>query len=428
MKIVKMITLFSLCSILSGFSYIKGLKKIILDNNLEVYIKEDNKLPIVSIQLWVRAGSLDETEKNNGVAHFLEHMLFKGTKNYSVGDISHFIESNGGIINAGTSKEFTQYYIDIPVSGFETGLKIIADIAQRASFPEDEFEREKNVILEEIKRIDDNPENILFENFNSQLFTTTPYKFRIIGTTQTISNMVKQDLIDFYKKLYVANNMYIVIVGDIKYKNVKKIIKEFFSYITKGEKNQRKNLKEPIRPPFIKEIKKNVGHTYILSGFLGPDINSKYRFTADILTTILGVGLSSRLNQILREEKQLVFAIESGFYPQQEQGIFNILSICETEKKDSVLKEIDNQIIKILNEKIDEKEIQKAKEIILSQWFFGQQTVNQQASVIGYNICMNSLKLVKNYIKNINRINYQDIKKFIEIYYTGLTSSILNPE
>ncbi|MBU0952140.1 MAG: insulinase family protein, partial [Elusimicrobia bacterium] len=149
------IAMMSLLSILglSGFSPLSGFKKTVFKNGLNVFIKEDHKTPLVSVQLWVRAGSIDENTRNNGVSHCLEHMLFKGTVNFPVGEISRIVESYGGYINAATSKEFTYFYIDISTDGFYNALRIMADLAnQRANFSKDELELERTVILEEIKR------------------------------------------------------------------------------------------------------------------------------------------------------------------------------------------------------------------------------------------------------------------------------------
>ncbi|MFH2070682.1 MAG: pitrilysin family protein [Elusimicrobiota bacterium] len=412
---------------LAGFSPLKGFRKYILKNGLTVYLKSDNKLPIVSVHLWVKAGSVDETKQNNGVSHFLEHMLFKGTTNYPVGEISRTIESHGGIINAATSKEFTFYYIDISTSGYLPALRIIADIAQNATFPEDELERERKVILEEIKRSEDNPENVLYENFNGLLFTATPYKYRVIGTTKSVLGLSRDDIIAYYRKQYVPRNMVLVICGNIDRAQTRKYVKDLFGGLTGTTKTQRSQMIEPVKPPSLKKSTKDVSQTYLLSGFLGPEIDSRYQHTADILAIVLGSGRSSRLYKNLRERKQMVYSIGSGFYSQAGSGIFYVSAVCDAEKKEDVIKEIKSELETALNERIDTAEIDKAKEIVRSGWYFSFETYNQQAHTVGYWALLDRIKFVREYLKNIERVGPDDLKRFLKIYYTGLATSIIEP-
>ncbi|MDI6641413.1 MAG: pitrilysin family protein [Elusimicrobiota bacterium] len=415
---------------LNGFSPLKGFRKVALKNGLNIYIKEDHKLPIASIQLWVRAGSIDETEKNNGISHFLEHMLFKGTEKYSVGEISRIVESYGGIINAGTSKEFTCYYIDITSTGFIDALKIIAEIAAcKATFPEEELERERLVILEEIKRSEDNPQNVLYENFNKQLFTVTPYSFRVIGSSEVVSTLTREDLMNYYKKFYLPNNMILVIVGDINYKKTVKILKELFGALKTDTVPLRRNLIEPVKEPSTEKVKKEVQQSYLICGFLGPELDREdEQCMGDVLSIILGSGRSSRLYRKLREEKQLVYSIGSGFYTQLGSGMFVVSAVCKPENVELVKREISIEFDRIINESVSKAELRKAKELLKSQMYFEYETYHQQAKTVGYWALSNKLKFVKNYIKKTDRVNAEDLRKFLKVYYTGLTTSILEPE
>ena len=412
-----------------AFSPLTGFKKFTLDNKLTVYAKEEHKLPVGTIQLWIRAGSLDENDKNNGVSHFLEHMMFKGTKKYGVSEISRMIESNGGVTNAGTSKEFTEYYIDIPMQGFETAMDIIAEIAQNATFPAEEVDRERMVILEEIKRGEDNPQNVLFENFNKQLFTETNYKYRVIGTSESVTNMKREDIIDYYKKRYIPENMTLVVAGDFKFEQIKKLIAEKFSYLSGGGiPTNRTYLIEPVSQAGEVKQGKPVQLSYILCGFLGPELDSDRQFSGDLLSTILGGGMSSRLYQKLREQKQIVYGISSGFYSQQGPGIFYISAVCAPDKVDITLKEINNELSDILSKGVTEGELERAKEIISSHWFFDQETVHQLANVVGYWNTLDKLDIVEQYYKKVMSVSNEDVKQFLQMHYTGLTVSIINPE
>jgi predicted Zn-dependent peptidase len=434
-RILFMVTLINLATggataAYAKFSPMDGFNKFMLDNGLTVYVKQDNKLPVVTVQLWIRAGSLDENDKNNGVSHFLEHMLFKGTKKYTVGDISKIVESNGGVINAGTSKEFTEYYIDIPSAGFEKALDIIADIAQNASFPDEELQKERMVILEEIKRSEDTPDHVLYDNFNKLLFTQTNYKYRIIGTSHTVGNMSRQDVIDYYTARYVPNNMTLVIAGDVDFKQTKNTVTDKFSYLKQNASAvpSRSYLIEPVKPAATDVQPKHVQQSYILCGFIGPDIDSDRQFSGDVLSTILGSGLSSRLYRKLREEKQLVYGIGSGFYSQQGSSIFYVSAVCEPGKVDTTIKEINNELGLIMSTGVTEPELDRAKEVIRSHWYFDQETGHGLAGMIGYWSTLNKLDMIQKYIDKIGEVNNDNIKRFLELHYTGLAVAVLNPE
>lgn len=411
-----------------AFSPLNGLKKYTLENGLAVYLKKDSRMPVVSIQLWVNAGALDESADNNGVSHFLEHMLFKGTKNYTVSDISHIVESYGGVINAGTSREYTEYYIDISKTGFIQALKIIADIAQNAALPPEELERERTVVLEEIKRSDDKPEDKLYETFNKQLFSATTYRWRVLGTTASVNGLTRDKVVDYYSRLYSARNMLLVITGDIELKGTLGSVKEYFSYLKPGEKNSRVDIIEPVKPPSTRKVKKDVQQDYMMCGFLGPVIDSEDQYPGDLLSVMLGSGLSSRFYRIIREEKQLAYSIGCEFYTQQGRSIFLVSSVSEPKNTEEVIKEVALQFERVLSEKIDKAEIERAKEIIRSNWYFGQETCNGQAGIIGYWGMIGRLDYVKTYIEKINRINESDLKRFVKAYFKGLTVTVVSPE
>ncbi|MEO0224793.1 MAG: pitrilysin family protein, partial [candidate division WOR-3 bacterium] len=199
---------------------IKEDKRFVLDNGMVVLLKRDSKLPLVSIQIWVRVGSIYETEQINGISHFLEHLVFKGTSKYNMYEISKKIEYYGAILNAGTSKEYTVYYTDIPKNGLYDAIDVLSQLVFYATFPDEELEKERNVVIEEIKRSEDNPINVLYENFNGLLFKKTPYKWRIIGKEDNIKSLSKQQIVDYYQKFYIPQNMILSICGDIDYNEI----------------------------------------------------------------------------------------------------------------------------------------------------------------------------------------------------------------
>ena len=403
-------------------------KKYILDNGLTVILKKSDVLPLLSVQVWVKTGSIYETEQMNGISHFLEHLVFKGTEKYSVNQISKKIESYGGIINAGTSKEYTVYYIDIPKDGIEDAFDILSQLVFHATFIEEELEKERFVVIEEIKRYEDNPGNILYENFNEKLFTLTPYKFRIIGKEENIKNLSRQDIINYYKTHYHPKNMVLSICGDFD-ENINDLIKKYFDVKVSSDYIPPVVLLDEEPKGNIFEIKKHkVQHTYFLCGFLGPKIEDKHQYTGDVLSIILGEGISSRLYKILREEKKLVYEIGSGFYTQLGPSIFYISGVCERKNLEKVIDEINNILTDLRTNGPTEKELEKAKQIVLTRWYFNNETVHSKSATLAWWFLFKSLEELNFYIDNINKVSKEDIKEFLSTYSKNLVTFALEPE
>jgi predicted Zn-dependent peptidase len=390
-------------------------KQLMLDNGLVVLLKKSPELPVVSVQVWVKTGSIYETEQTNGISHFLEHLVFKGTEKYLVNQISKKIESYGGIINAGTSKEYTVYFVDIPKEGIEDAFDVISQLVFHATFPEDELEKERLVVIEEIKRYEDNPGNVLYENFNNKLFTLSSYKWRILGKEENIRTLPRQEIINYYKTHYHPKNMVLSICGDFD-NNIYELIKKYFDVKISTDYITTNILLDEEPKGSIFEVKKHkVQHTYFLSGFLGPKINDKHQYTGDVLSIILGEGISSRLYKILREEKQLVYEIGSGFYTQLGPSIFYISGVCERKNLEKVVDEINNILTDLRTNGPTNKELEKAKQILLTRWYFNNETVHSKSATAAWWFLFKSLEELNSYIDNINKINKEDIKEFLTI-------------
>jgi predicted Zn-dependent peptidase len=431
--IITFIPTFFLFSLLNGenmsFDLLeKNFKLYKLANGLTVILKQNNTYPLVSVQIWVKAGSVFEEEKNNGISHFLEHLVFKGTKNYDVSQISKIIESYGAILNAGTSKEYTMYFTDIPKEGLVDSLKILKELVSDATFPQEELEKERLVVIEEIKRSLDNPGNVLFDNFNKHLFSNSNYKYQIIGTQENIKNFSRQDIIRYYKTFYQPKNMVLSICGDFEIKEIGPLIEQIFSSM----KNEdlvfpQPNIFEDKRTDSIEIKKHKVQHTYFLFGFLGPNIDDKSHYAGEILSVILGEGRSSRLYRSLREEKLLVYEIGTGYYVQLGPSIFYISGVCERKNLDEVIKYTKEELKKIKDNGVLETELEKAKQIITTHWFFDIETVHSQASSFAWWYMFKNLDELKNYVNNITSVTAKDVKDFVTKYGDYLVVTALEP-
>ncbi|MCX8012539.1 MAG: insulinase family protein, partial [Desulfobacterota bacterium] len=236
--------------IVSGrFAVAEGdqIQKYKLDNNgLTVILKENHSIPLVNFQMWIKVGSADEKEEEAGITHLIEHMLFKGTTKRKVGEIAREVETAGGSINAFTSYDQTVFHLAIPSQYFALGLDIVADAIQNPSFDPEELEREKEVIVEEIRMRTDQPSTKLNEALFSITFTVHPYRRPIIGFENTVKNLDREEVVEYYRRWYAPDNMCLVVVGDFKSNEALSTIKKAFADFTSKTKP---NLPRPLEPP-----------------------------------------------------------------------------------------------------------------------------------------------------------------------------------
>lgn len=411
-------------------SLFKGARNVQLDNGLHVVIKEDHTHPIVSVQVWVRTGSVNENDQTAGLSHFLEHLIFKGTDKYPGQEISYRVETQGGVINAATSKEFTHFYIDIQTGGWQEAVKILADAMANAIFPADEIEKERPVVIEEIRRHFDNPGSLLYDLYSEAVFPKTPYRSSIIGTEKVIRSVSRDEIAGYYHAHYVPSNMYVSIAGDIRTDEAIALLKSTFGTQKKGTAPRDPGLIEPQHDAHSRIEGKDVEHVYWMAGFIGPAIDSDDQFIADITGTILGGGRSSRLYRVLREEKQLCYSISSSFWTQRGSGSMTVSMICPPEKRKEAADEIDRQFERLMREGPDDAELKRAKALSKSQWYFGRETAHEQASMLGYWWMQGNPGMVDRYIEGIEKVRREDVMDFLSRYYRrqGFSQAALVPK
>ena len=204
-----------------------------LPSGQTLIIQEIHSNPIVTIDTWVKTGSINETESNSGVSHFLEHLFFKGTKKHPKGEFDRILEAKGAIVNAATSKDFTHYYVTIPSKDFDTALELHSDMILNPQIPRKELEQERKVVLEEISLSKARPEKIAYEKMNNMLYTNHPYKRTVLGSTNVISNISRDEILEYFNEYYTPSNMTTVVIGDINTEDVIKKITQNFNTTAK---------------------------------------------------------------------------------------------------------------------------------------------------------------------------------------------------
>ncbi len=393
-----------------------------INNGHKVIIKEVHANPIVTIDTWVKTGSANETEKNNGVSHFLEHLMFKGTHKYPGGEMERTLESKGARCNAATSKDFTHYYVTVASDYVETAIKLHADMMQNPAIPKEEMDKERKVVQEEIRRANDDPKRLLIMDMFSLMFPEHPYRLDTLGPHEVIENISRKEVLDYYNKNYIPSKMATVIVGDVDTKEVLSLMKESFN--KKYDSITRNIESNPIKRESIPEkssekiTRGQYKSGYAFWSFRGVPIDSiKESYALDLASSILGEGRTSRLYQSIKEEKDLVSSIGTSHYSLKYDSVFIVSADFSPEKfeqlKDAVLQEID--IIK--ESGVTEEELERAKTQAIRGFIYSNESVENIANALGYTETLyGSIEPYNNHIENIKNITAKDIKKAVKKY------------
>ena len=404
-----------------------------LDNGLTVTAKPLPGSGLVAIEMWVRGGLLAEGEYlGSGISHFIEHMFFKGTEKRSAGDIPKEIHSLGGELNAATSMDYTYYKIILPEEHLSKGLEIMADAIQNSVFSEVEFAKERDVILKEINMGQDDPSRRLWKGLFREAFILHPYREPIIGRRDFFESLTRKDLVSFYKTHYTPQYMVLAIAGGIDMDSIKGEVENYFKDWKTTSNFSLPSFHEPRQITSRKIIEHFPGKkAYFRTGFHIPGVESEDLYSLDLLASILGNGIGSRLYKEIKEKKGLADSISAFSYTPSGQGIFGIDAVTEPEKIGALEEEVLEEIEKIKRHGVLGKEIERAKKVIQSEYKLSQERVASVAADIGYNkLILGDANFGEYYVERISRVKKEEIKdiacKFLR--QENLTICILTPE
>lgn len=431
-----------------------------LTQDVEVYERENGHKIVfahkegemVNVSSWVKTGSINEDDNNNGISHFLEHLMFKGTHAHKVGEFDRILESKGAIVNAATWKDYTFYYVTLPKGidnkDFNLAIDLHADMMMDPVFPSEELgapfdindnsvtdKRERHVVIEEIRMRKDQPWTKVYNVCNKNLYTSHPYKRDVIGTPEIISQVTREDIDNYYRKFYTPKNVTTIVVGDFNHEEVLNTICEKFTFPDRIQGENRVNkIDSPVSETKYIESAANVQTSYLMFGWLGPKAAElKASICLDIISIIFGDGSSSRLQQNLIEKlpENIFNMIGSEHYQFKDGNNFFIQANFKTEAKDKAIELVKQELATLLNNKITEEEISKAKKRIKSRFAFAAETVSEIGETIGYymTVC-DDLKLIEDYLADLDSITVADLEKTIKKYLSlnNAVISVLVPE
>ena len=389
-----------------------------LDNDLTITIKEMHQLPLVTVQFWIKTGSRNENDHNRGVSHIFEHIFFKGTKTQPPGTFLSRVENLGGEFNAMTSMDWTVFFITIPSDKFDFILPYFTDLLLNPEFNQEEIDKELKVILEE-QSIDFNePLRYATAEFGKILIDEHPYKHPIIGYENTIANMSRENILSFYHAWYVPNNINIIVVGDVKTEHVLEKVKEELKDFKKRpipKLNLPKQKLHTVQRYNISE--RAIGYDYIVLGYILPPADSKEIYTFDVLSKLLVEAKSSRLEKILKNEKNLVDDDMGGVFHFKDMSMFEIILTVDPEKKSEALGETLILINDLKNELVSSDELKTGKMLLKSDRAKKLEEVYAVGIEIGEMWAVDILDKYYDYISNIDKVSKKDIQNAARGYF-----------
>ncbi len=386
-----------------------------LDNGLQVILEENHAAPVVAMQAWVKAGAADEPAHLAGVSHFLEHMLFKGTARRGVGEIARTIESAGGEINAWTSYDETVFHLVIAEKFLATGLDVLSDALAHSSFDAAELERERQVILEEVKQGQDDPDRMVAQTMFEESFAGHSYGRPVIGSTETVTRMSRGEIADYHRTHYHGGNITLVVVGDFDAQTVRQQVTRAFSVLPPdGAASARTPLTAPA-PGRVRVLVRDVKESQILFGFRSPSINHEDVPALDLLAVVLGQGESSRLHVEIVRNQQLAKSAYGYVFSARDAGLLMVSATPGGARVRDTARAVLDEVLALARTEVTPQELDKARNILESERVFERETVQGYARKLGYfSAIAGDQDFETRYMARLARLTTADLKAVAE--------------
>lgn len=375
---------------------------------------------MVALDVWVKAGATLEPDSWSGMAHFLEHMIFKGTDSIAPVEFDQIIENRGGVTNAATSHDYAHFYVTAAASYLAETTQPLAELLLRASIPDSEFDRERDVVLEEIRQAQDDPDWLGFQAMMETVYQCHPYRRSVLGTEELLMSLTPHEMRCFHRSHYQPENMTVVIVGGVEEAQAMDLTSQAF-----GEFSDRwecPKLVAEAEPPLVEMRRQELylprlEQARLMMAWTGPGVAQlESACGLDLLSVLLADGRSSRLVRELREELQLVQAIESSFSLQRESSLFTISAVLAAEDVERVESVICDRLWQLQSELVSEVELLRCKRLLCNDFAFSIETPGQLAGLYGYYNTIAKAELAMSYPTKIQGFEPLDIQRLARQY------------
>lgn len=402
-------------------------RKFTLDNGLRVITEYIPHVKSISIGIWIETGSKHESPKNNGISHLIEHMLFKGTTTKSAREIAEQIDEIGGQINAFTSKECTCYYTKVLDSHYEIAIELLSDMLFNSRFDNEDIEKEKGVICEEISMYEDSPEDLVHDILYQSIFKGNALGLPILGTKESLNRISQKEILDYMKKYYIPNNTVISIAGNFDEKKLFNTIQNEFGSWEKGL--QIKTGGKITDYHFDQSTRvKSVEQTHLCLGFKGIALGQDEVYPLLVVNNILGGSMSSRLFQNIREERGLAYSIYSYPSTYKQGGLLTIYAAMNPNALEEVRELILGELENLVRDGLTKSELNKSREQLKGNYILGLESTSSRMSSIGRSeLLLRRVHSPEQIIEKIDNVGMKDIEAVYEkvINLNNIASSIV---
>ncbi|KIL47765.1 M16 family metallopeptidase [Jeotgalibacillus campisalis] len=397
-------------------------------NGLRIVLEKIPTVRSVAVGVWIGAGSRYENEENNGISHFLEHMLFKGTKERSARQIAEAFDSIGGQVNAFTSKEYTCYYAKVMDNHVSHALNVLGDMFFNSIFDEAELEKEKNVVLEEIKMYEDTPDDIVHDLLGEAVYQKHPLGYPILGTETTIRSFTREKLNRYVDEMYSPDQVVVSIAGNVDESFIKEVEALFGKY--KNLSSAKEDLEVPTFHDQQLLKKKDTEQAHLCFGFNGLPLGDKDSYSLIVMNNVLGGSMSSRLFQEVREEKGLAYSVFSYHSAHKDSGMLTVYAGTGADQLDSLYETIQSTLSTFKGKGMTSKELLYAKEQLKGNLMLGLESTNARMSRNGKNeLMLGYHRTMDEVIERIDGVTLDSVKEIAENVLTdNFAVSLVSPD
>ncbi len=381
-----------------------------LDNGLRILTERMTQVRSISIGVWLARGSRHETAERSGIAHFVEHMLFKGTATRTAEDIAQQIDSIGGQLDAFTAKEYASYYIKVLDEHLPLAIDVLSDIVRNPAFAPDDIEREKKVVVEEIKMVEDTPDDLVHELFTQGFWENHPLGRPILGTRETVESFTADLLRDYFQKAYTPRNLIVSAVGNLEHDRVRELVEEKFGSLAAGGASAADNPPRVVPQTLIRN--KDLEQSHICVGVSSYPQNHDDRYSSYVLNTLLGGSMSSRLFQNVREKRGLAYAVFSGLSAYRDAGSFTIYAGCANEAVGEVIDLVVEEMRGVKTTPVPDAELQRSKDHLKGSLMLSlENTASRMSHIARQEIYFDRQFSLDETLQGIERVTTDDVQR-----------------
>jgi predicted Zn-dependent peptidase len=402
----------------------RDIERSTLPNGVRVITERMTRVRSVTVGVWIGSGSREEQPHETGLSHFIEHMVFKGTKNRSAEDIARSVDSIGGGLDAFTSKELVSYQVKILDEHLPEAFDVVADLVRNPLFAKDDIEKEKGVILEELKMEVDNPEYLIHEIFSSSFWKGHGLGRSILGTKQSIRSFNRESVEDYYRAFYTPSNILITAAGSLKHKQLMQLVEDRFADL------KRRRVRAPEPPPkpqapLIFKNKNSLEQVHVYIGVPSIAVPSESRFACYILNTILGGGMSSRLFQNIREKQGLAYTVYSELAMYRDAGCMLIYAGTSLKTARKVIESITHELKQMTDHQVTSEELRRAKDHLKGSYVLGlESTSSRMANLARQELYFKRFFTLDEVLERIEEVTAEEVQTLAQQFFDPQTMAV----